>query len=282
MSNHSVSEPKSKMQADYIYKSVGDREISLTFLPPKKELYAKAPVYFIISGGGWHAESRESMLDFSKLSVERLRESGYATVSIDYRVVTEPGIVMRDIVTDCFDALRFIAFYADTLCIDKNNIITSGHSAGGHLALMIAYANPDDFRCETSLDADFTVTATIPLSGISVVYGEGYPTNSLSLPDCFVGCDTLEERKALSPISYVKKTCPPTLLCAGSKDDLVPCYISEILYNELKKCGGDAKIVISYNGGHCFEPMVEGFYSYPDRDEIQDILISFVLEKTKP
>ena len=50
--------PTGNQQADLIYKALGDREIMLTFLPPLKPVYEKAPVYLIIPGGGWHHETR--------------------------------------------------------------------------------------------------------------------------------------------------------------------------------------------------------------------------------
>ena len=93
--------PKGSINADLVYKEVGERKISLTFFPPAKKKYKKAPVYFIISGGGWHTESRESMLDFSKKSEDILRENGYAVVSPDYRVYAEEGITMEEIISDC-------------------------------------------------------------------------------------------------------------------------------------------------------------------------------------
>lgn len=280
-----LSAPVSNKQADLVYKMTNEKEMQLTFLPPTKKVYAKAPLYFIIPGGGWHSESRKSMIDFSRPSVDVLRENGYAVVSIDYRTISMQGIAMTDIVTDCFDALRYVCFYADVLEIDKYNIITSGHSAGGHLALMVAYGNGEDFVCETSINADYKITATVPLSPITVLYDNGeYPkTHNLgTLEDRFVGCDNIETRKLTSPITYVKRDSPPTLFCAGDSDDLVLCNSSQIMCEELKKAGTDAEIAISRNGGHCFEKKGDGEDPSPNRDEIQDMLIDFVLKHTKP
>lgn len=280
-----ITIPKSNEQAELVYKIADGKEIMLTFLPPTKKRYAKAPLYFIIPGGGWHFETRASMIDFSKPSVTILREYGYAVVSIDYRTVSDPNIAMPDIVTDCFDALRYVCHYADILEIDKYNVITSGHSAGGHLALMVAYGNSDNFVCNTSLEADYKITATAPLSPITVLYDNGeYPkTHNLgSLSDCYNGCDNIETRKLTSPICYARRDCPPTLLCAGSSDNLVPCKSSEIMYEELKKCNAQAQIVISHNGGHCFEVIGDAMGSYPNGEEMQEILIDFVLKHTKP
>lgn len=282
---NTVTVPISRKEANLVFKVVGDREIMLTFLPPTNKLYEKAPLYFIISGGGWEMESREAMIGFSKSSVETLREYGYAVVSIDYRTVSEEGIAMPDVITDCFDALRYICFYADVLGIDKYNVITSGHSAGGHLALMVAYANADDFKCETSLETDYKITATIPLSPITIMFDDGiYPKNHNleKMSNRYRGCDDMETRKKTSPICYARSDCPPTFLCAGSSDDLVLCNSSELMYEALKKCGAIAQIVISHNGGHCFEPIGDVVDSYPNSNGIQEMLVDFVLKYTKP
>ncbi len=230
-------------------------------------------------------ESRADMIGFSKHSVEVLRECGYAVISTDYRTISEIGITMIDIVTDCFDALRYACYYADVLGIDKYNVTTSGHSAGGQLCLLVAYANADDFKCETSLETDYKITATAPLSPITVMYDNGeYPKthNIKDLSTRYVGCDNIETRKKTSPINYAKKDCPPTLLCAGSSDDLVFCNSSEIMFDALKKCGAVAQIVISHNGGHCFEPIGDVVDSYPNGNGIQEMLVDFVLKHTRP
>lgn len=283
MSNISI--PKSNEQADLIFKVMGERELMLTFLPPTKKRYEKAPVYFLITGGGWHSASRESMINFSQPSVTILREYGYAVVSVDYRTIAEEGINMMDIVTDCFDGLRYVCHYADVLGIDKYNITTSGHSAGGHLCLLVAYANPDDFKCETSLEADYKIKATVPLSPITVMFDNGeYPkTHNLgTLADRYIGCDDIETRKLTSPICYASKECPPTLLCAGNADDLVLCNSSEFMYEALKEKGVLAKIVISHHGGHCFEKIGDVLNSYPNGEEMQDYIVDFVLHHTAP
>ena len=68
-----ITIPTGSVEADLVYKVIGDRRIELTFLPPYKKKYDKAPLYFIIPGGGWHMEKREDMINFSLRSVEKLR-----------------------------------------------------------------------------------------------------------------------------------------------------------------------------------------------------------------
>ena len=59
---------------DYLYKNINGREIYLTFLEPIKNIYEKAPVYFLIPGGGWHYATRQSMIECSDISVKQLRK----------------------------------------------------------------------------------------------------------------------------------------------------------------------------------------------------------------
>jgi len=93
--------PKSKKQADLIYKSTPQRDLALTFLPPGEDVYEYAPVFFLITGGGWGVENKQDILNCMVHSVEALRMKGFAVVSIDYRVCPE-GVSVFDIITDCF------------------------------------------------------------------------------------------------------------------------------------------------------------------------------------
>jgi acetyl esterase/lipase len=268
--------PTGNQQADLIYKALGDREIMLTFLPPLQPVYEKAPVYLIIPGGGWHHETRQSMIDFSAPSVEALRNQGYATVSIDYRVVSEPNVVMRNLVNDCFDALRYLVHFADIFQIDPHRITVSGHSAGGHLALMLAYAPQEAFRDEAIFDEPYTVTAAAPMSPPTVLYLPGYHGLG-DLANRFQGCNTKEERMATSPDTYITSKCPPTLLMAGTSDHLVYSKSSEVVYDKLVEAGVEAQLVLSVCGGHCFEQIHPTLYPSPNMDDMQKLITNFIL-----
>ncbi len=152
MTSHLYDIPTSAAEQNLAYKIVGDRRIELTFLPPTEKKFDRAPVYFIIPGGGWHEASKEAMIGFSKKSSDMLRARGWATVSIDYRVAPADGVDMIGIVSDAIDAGRYIAHFADVLGIDPRRVVTSGHSAGGHLAMMMALAPHAGFTVDSPFD----------------------------------------------------------------------------------------------------------------------------------
>ena len=217
------------------------------------------------------------MINFSARSVEKLRKQGFAVVSIDYRVCGE-GVVMREIIADCIDAAHYVSHYAEEFGIDKNRFVLSGHSAGAHLALMVAYASQGEFYDNYEFDDLFTVKGVAAMSPPTYLYG-CETTNLRDLADSFVGCDTLEERMHTSPVNHISSDCPSTLLCAGTSDYLVFATASEKLYDKLKEAGVDCELVLSVGGGHCFEKVHNFLEPSLSLDEIQDIITEYALEK---
>ena len=59
-------------QTDYVYKVTPQRELQLTLVPPNKKVYDKAPLYFVLPGGGWYVEERLGMMHYAKVSVGAL------------------------------------------------------------------------------------------------------------------------------------------------------------------------------------------------------------------
>lgn len=268
--------PKGNGREELIYKTASNKNLMLTFLPPIEKKYEYAPLYFIIPGGGWHSENRQSILDFSCISVQSLREQGFAVVAIDYRVCSD-GVIMQDIITDCFDALRYIVNYRETLKIDKNRIITSGHSAGGHLALMLAYAPKDNFYDGYEFSPEFTVVATAPMSPVTDLADTSLH-NLRDLSDVFDGKFDKEELIKMSPITYVSKTVPPTILFAGTCDYLIFPTSSQLMYKKLKENGIESEIVYSHGGYHCFEKIIDGIEPSISIKEVQEKITEFVIK----
>ena len=268
--------PKSNQKADYVYKNTPQRDLSLTFLPPEETAADKAPVYFLIPGGGWCVEERQSMIDFSIQSVNDLRKKGFAVVAVDYRTSNE-GANMHEIVCDCFDAARYVAHYADVLGVDAKELYVSGHSAGAHLALMLSYAPEEAYREENSLEDKFAVKAVAAMSAPTILYDRLEHNLSGELSSAFRGCDTAEERKKESPFTYASKDCPPTLLCAGTSDYLVSATASEHLMKELKDKGAVCEMILSVGGGHIFEKIHESVEPSVKMPEMQDAIRDYIL-----
>ncbi len=280
-----VSIPKAPVEQVLTYKVVGDRAVDLVFYPPFTETAAPAPVYFLIPGGGWTACSKESMVEFSRLSAKLLREKGFAVVGIDYRANKTDDVVMDEIISDCMDAARYLARHADVLHINPQRLVTSGHSAGGHLALMLALAPHELFTADSPYAADggpdFAVAACAPLSPPTILYTEedGHSTLAFGVGHLFgAQKDDPAVYHRASPYEYLADRAVPTFLAAGTHDPLVFPENSSRFYERCRVRGVRAELMLSQNGGHCFECLVEGAVSSPNHDDIQRALTAFVLE----
>ena len=261
-------------EGEYVFKDTKERELKLSFLPPYEGKYDKAPLYFLIPGGGWHMEVRADMIDFSKESVEEMRRDGCAVVAIDYRVCGE-GVAMQEIIEDCFDALKYIAHYADDLKVDSSRIITSGHSAGGHLALMLAFAPKEMFKSDYEFDDDFEICGCVAFSPPTILHEPGF-YNLSNINEVFEGCFTKEELERTSPVTYVNENCPPTFLAAGTSDYLVYSLSSEKLYDKLCEAGVKAELVLSVGGGHMYEKINKTITPDLSREDVQYKSVEFM------
>ena len=260
------------------YKVIEDRELKMTFLPPTNKKYKNAPLYFIIPGGGWHSAIKESMIEFSQISVDMLREKGFAVASIEYRTANDT-VKMCDILEDCFDALGYLCANSTQLRIDTSKIVTSGHSAGAHLALMLAYADGNLFTKSYNFTNETAkIIAVAALSPPVVLYEKDYPkTLGFGINDLFKNPADLTERKTASPIEYISASSPPTILFASTSDNLVYHISSELLCDKLIKENVKTKLVICENGGHSFEKVGEREPSI-SFESIQIMIVDFVME----
>lgn len=271
--------PAHSGEQQLVFKRVGTRDISLIFLPPTQEQYDRAPVYLIITGGGWHGGSARGMIGFSRASVDALRARGWAVASIEYRLTGE-GATIDDIISDCMDAGRYLRRFEKALGIDMSRVYVSGHSAGAHLALMVSHAPHADFCADSPFDAitdDFTVLGCAPMSPITYLYAldRASPVN-FDFDRLFKdSVYDLEAAHRASPLDYITPDAPPTLISCGTHDTLVYPDNSTRFYDRCRALGAPCDIICSERGGHCFESMVAGEPSAPDMSEVQRRLVEF-------
>lgn len=262
-------------QTDYVYKVTPQRDLQLTFVPPNKAVYDKAPLYFVLPGGGWYVEERLGMMNYAKVSVGALLDKGFAVVAADYRVTPE-GVFVADIIEDCLDALRYCAHHADEWGIDRNKFFISGHSAGAHLALMTGMIK-DAFRSENSYTDDYTVCGIAPMSPITDLADDG----AMRFDHGYLFADPTDEseKARVSPITYACASTPDTLLIAGTSDYHVLPRHSEKLFDKLTEQGANTRLMYSIAGGHGFEAMHYGVEPQPGMEGVQEEIVKFILER---
>ena len=271
--------PLGAVEQQTIYKRVDEHELRMSFLPPIQKKYDRAPIYLTIPGGGWHSTSHTAMLGFSRHSVDTLRVRGWAVATVTYRVT--PHATIDEIISDCMDAGRYLRHFERELGVDASRMFVSGHSAGGHLALMLSHAPHAAFAADTPFDIaadDFTVVGCAPMSPPTVLYRDagGYCPINFEFDRLFK--DNIYDLAAAhraSPIDYISPVSVPTLIMCGTHDTLVYPDNSTRFYERSREVGAPCELLCSHLGGHCFESMVEGAPSYPDMSGVQERISEF-------
>ena len=187
-----------------------------------------------IHGGGWTGGNKEGSLS----SLLPWLEMGWNVVNVEYRlarVSTAPAAV-----EDSLCALRWVAANADRHHIDTNRIVTSGNSAGGHLALttaMIPEGSGLDNECPgVPLPK---VAAVVDWYGITDVNDllEGANRRAYAVQWLGSSPDRAEIAKRVSPLTYVRPGLMPVLMIQGDADPVVPYQHSLRLKAALDKGG---------------------------------------------
>lgn len=119
---------------------------------------ARPPVFVFIHGGYWQAACKDQ---HAQICQGMLRQ-GYAIANIDYPLAPETPLAR--IVDHVRDALHFLVREQDNLAIDADQMHVAGHSAGAHLAAMMA-SDPQapPLRSALLLSGIFDVAALAPI-----------------------------------------------------------------------------------------------------------------------
>ncbi len=205
------------------------------------------PVLMYIHGGGWVGGAKE----VNVLRILPYLEMGWAVANIEYRL----GAVARApaAVEDGLCALRWVIRNAEQYNLDTSRIVTSGNSAGGHLALttgMIPASAGLDRECPGS--EDLRVAAIINWYGITDVGDllagpntRGYAVEWMGSLD-----NRFEVAERVSPMTYVRAGLPPTLTIHGDADPTVPYQHALDLHEKLDEAGVPNELHTVPNGRH--------------------------------
>ena len=146
-------------------------------------------------------------------------------VSADYRVVSLfPDATEGEEVGDVLDAIAYLSQHAETLEIDPQNSVLSGHSAGGHIDSLIAYASPNMFPADYDAPS-VRYVGCIPFSAPCILFlSESWPQEKQKEFIHLFPQNTYDEDVAhrWSPYDYISDQSPATLFIHGDSDVVVP------------------------------------------------------------
>jgi acetyl esterase/lipase len=208
---------------------------------------APVPVLMYFHGGFWVRGSK----DASMLNILPYLEMGFAVVNVGYRlgrISLAPAAV-----EDARCALRWVFNNAEQYRLDTSRIVTTGHSAGGHLSLMTgmltAEAGLDD-RCPGNTPTQ--VAAIIDWYGPTDVGDQLQgPNRQNAVVEWFGGMpNRFEVAKRVSPLEYVRRDLPPILTIHGDRDVTVPYSHAVRLHEALAAVGAKHQLHTVPGGAH--------------------------------
>jgi acetyl esterase/lipase len=230
-------------------------------------------VFVYFHGSGWYLFDKDLG---TRPFFRHLVAQGHTVMDVAYRLC--PEVDIYGMIGDVKRAIAWMKANAPRYSVDPERIVLGGGSAGGHLALLGAYAprhpelTPEDVK-----GADLSVC------GVATHYG---PTDLMAMyqhtnQQTFVGQPPVsvapESKKSMqdggrldmllgghpqdvpdmyqlaSPPTHVDPDCPPTLLFHGSHDVLVPAHATSALHKKLVHAGVPAINVVFPWTDHGFD-----------------------------
>lgn len=202
-----------------------------------------APLVVLVPGGGWASADPSGLQPLADV----LNRQGATTVTITYST-TSMGAQFPQPVDDVACALRWSAAQASDLGHRPTSVIVVGHSAGGHLATLVALSGE-----RFGGGCPWPRVALDGVVGLAGVYDTTWAIGSL---DRFFGGSTDPELLAEgSPLAWAQSSeAIPSglrvLLVHGDADGVVPLEQTRLLADALRGSRADVSVVVMDGQDH--------------------------------
>jgi acetyl esterase/lipase len=255
---------------DVSYSDAGGVRTSLDVVAPANG--DKLPIMIWIHGGGWRFGNKNNVL----VKPAAFNAQGFAFVSVNYRL--QPGVTYQDQAGDVAKAIGWVHSHAATFGGDSAKIFLMGHSAGAHLAALVA--TDEHYLKATGLKPS-------DVAGVALLDGAAYdiarqieiapfPRMKAIYTDAF-GNDPAAHRDA-SPITHIAadKGIPPFLILyvATRRDGKLQ---SRQLAEALTRAGGAAQLFAANDKTHA---TISGDFGQPG-DAPTEAVFAFLKERLR-
>ncbi|MFT6191786.1 MAG: acetyl esterase/lipase [Polaribacter sp.] len=207
------------------------------------------PTLIYFHGGGWIGGSKED----ATLELIPYLERGWNIVNIEYRKGKNTAPKAVD---DAMCAISWVAENATRFNIDLENIVISGNSAGGHLALITGLLNtiPDSHNCYVG--NQLKIKAIVNWYGITdIAKVENYlRTKKPEWNYAGFWIEGLERVDSISasysPVKKITSETPPIITIHGELDAVVPFDQAVTFHDLLNEVGIKNELVSDPKGKH--------------------------------
>ncbi len=189
------------------------------------------PILFFIHGGGWRGGSKNGFAKHGQTAASH----GIGFVSVGYRL--SPKVIHPEHVKDVAQAFAWVVKNLPKRGANVEQIYVSGHSAGGHLAALLA--TDEDYLKKYKLSAA-NIHGVIPISGV-------FDVSNGRMAKLF-GDEAA--RKKASPLTHVREKLPPFLVLYADKEIAGLGKQAEAFGEALKKKGAKVEVKMIKDRDH--------------------------------
>jgi acetyl esterase/lipase len=257
-----------------------DRKLLCDVWQPPEGVARSGLAFVYFHGSAWWILDK----DFGTRPLFRqLASQGHVIMDVAYRLC--PEVDIYGMIGDVKRAVAWMKANAARYQINPEHVVLAGGSAGGHLALLAAYAphhpklTPPDVQ-----GRDLSVRAVVSYYGptdLRACYRQTDQARLINLPKVEIGLpdaadmkknmteagriDTLlgghlhevpEIYELASPVAHVQPDCPPTLLIQGEPDVITPAGATRDMHRKLVECGVPAVNIIYPLTNHGFDMLM--------------------------
>ncbi len=209
--------------------------------------------------------------------MKELLDRGYTVFAVVHG--SQPRFTIPEIYSDIHRAVRFVRANAVKYQVKPERLAVFGASAGGNLSLTLGtQGKPGDPSAKDPVDRESSAVQAVACFfpptdfmnwgepgdeqvGIGRVGRQFYPAFGSQ-------SDKPETRAALgrqiSPIHFVTRSMPPTLIVHGDSDRLVPIYQAEIFQKKAQDAGATCELVRKEGADHGWPNMEKDIARFAD------------------
>ena len=216
------------------------------------------PILVWIHGGGWVAGDKAAEVPQLIPYLER----GWNVVSVNYR--QGPGTAPQA-VDDVMCAYQRVIEIVEASGIPTDQVVVSGASAGGHLALLVGMLNSDgNHPCRTTSPPKAVVNwfGITDIEAVQEFLSETRPEGNYAAAWIGSAAKVNEISSQYSPLFLVTENTPPIITVHGDVDTVVPYEQASALHESLSTTN---RLITIEDGNH------SGFSDAQYRDAFQAI-----------
>ncbi|MFM2448965.1 MAG: hypothetical protein RIS44_1415 [Pseudomonadota bacterium] len=245
------------------YCQADGQTLKLDWAEPQDRATAR-PAVVLIHGGAWMFGQRSELRSLQFM----LAKEGFVAISVDYRLA--PQAVFPAPLHDVQCAVRWLRSQAAAQAIAPDQISAWGHSAGAHLAAMLAVtANRADLQGagqviggtgsakpnNSAMTTNSHVHAVIAHSGIydlvaALDQNQTLPSDARRGAVALAGGDDVQSLRAASVSSFAHPQSAPVLVLHGDHDRVAPLSQALQLHDALQASGARSQLLVVPGAGH--------------------------------